>query len=252
MNNYAITFDIDWAPDFAIRNAAETLLENNVKCTWFVTHESPFVKELERHKELFELGIHPNFFPGSSHGNNEEEVMEHISRIVPGARTERSHILYQSTSLLGMMQRDYNIEIDCNLLLYLSPNIVPHRLYFRNNEKALTRIPYFWEDDLHMARPDAEWNSYDKVYHSKGLKIFNFHPIHTYLNSHSIDTYNEAKSKNQLQSFSEDELSKFINRDRKGINVFFKDLIQYFVENKIETYTISEIGQEFEKSNPAK
>ena len=62
----ALTFDIDWAPDWAIDLTAGILREREVRATWFVTHESPAVDRLREDSELFELGIHPNFLPGST------------------------------------------------------------------------------------------------------------------------------------------------------------------------------------------
>ena len=49
-----ITLDIDWSPDFIIRNVSKVLRKNNVKATWFVTHESPVLDELRENK-LFEF-----------------------------------------------------------------------------------------------------------------------------------------------------------------------------------------------------
>ena len=43
-----ITLDIDWAPDFMINFVKDILIENNVKATWFITHNSNYVKELEK------------------------------------------------------------------------------------------------------------------------------------------------------------------------------------------------------------
>ena len=103
---YALTIDIDWAPDFAIKKLADALIRHKVKCTWFVTHESPAIKELRNHSDLFELGIHPNFFPGSTHGNNEKEVLDYMVSIVPGAKTVRSHALLQSSRLLNLMNKN--------------------------------------------------------------------------------------------------------------------------------------------------
>ena len=35
-----LTFDIDWAPDFIIKDIAEVLIKKNIPSVWFVTHES--------------------------------------------------------------------------------------------------------------------------------------------------------------------------------------------------------------------
>src|SRR5260370_36233031 len=66
MDSLVLTLDIDWAPDFVIDHVAQRLIEHQVCATWFVTHASPAVDRLRRRPDLFELGIHPNFFPGST------------------------------------------------------------------------------------------------------------------------------------------------------------------------------------------
>src|SRR5215467_8520985 len=95
-----LTFDIDWAPDFMIDHVAGILVEARVRATWFVTHSSDAIDRLREHPDLFELGIHPNFLPGSSHGSSPQEVLQTCMTIVPEAQSFRTHSLVQSTPLL--------------------------------------------------------------------------------------------------------------------------------------------------------
>ena len=44
MNAIALTFDVDWAPDFAIDFVARKLVRDHVRATWFVTHDSPGIR----------------------------------------------------------------------------------------------------------------------------------------------------------------------------------------------------------------
>jgi peptidoglycan/xylan/chitin deacetylase (PgdA/CDA1 family) len=67
-NRVCVTLDVDWASDAMIDQTARILLEHEVPATWFITHASAAVDRLRDHPELFELGIHPNFLPGSTHG----------------------------------------------------------------------------------------------------------------------------------------------------------------------------------------
>lgn len=41
-----LTLDIDWAPDFIIDEVVSILVKNNVKATWFITHNSPAIDRL--------------------------------------------------------------------------------------------------------------------------------------------------------------------------------------------------------------
>src|SRR5207244_3974947 len=79
---------------------AEQLMASQVRATWFVTHMSPAISRLRRNPELFELGIHPNFLPGSTHGDTPDAVLRHCRALVPDAVSMRTHCLVQSTLLL--------------------------------------------------------------------------------------------------------------------------------------------------------
>src|SRR5574343_923298 len=98
MNPYGIAIDIDWAPDFMIDFMAAELLLHQIKASWYVTHLSPAVERFRR-SDLFELGIHPNFRPGSSHGNSPREVLKTVMDMVPEAISVRTHGLIQSADL---------------------------------------------------------------------------------------------------------------------------------------------------------
>ena len=94
-----ITLDIDWAPDFIIKKVDEMLTEKNVKATWFVTHKSAYLKTLSKNRN-YELGIHPNFMSDSTQGNSIEEILSNLKKIVPTAKSVRTHRLFQSTQIL--------------------------------------------------------------------------------------------------------------------------------------------------------
>jgi Polysaccharide deacetylase len=246
-NIYSLTLDIDWAPDFAIENAAMPLIENKIKCTWFVTHLSPYIKKLFRHTDIFEFGIHPNFFPGSSHGKTETEVLKYICSIVPHSKVVRSHALLQSSRLLSAMSEEFGIETDANLLLYLTPDISPHKIYFKHNSEGIVRIPFFWEDDIAMYDPCITRNIESPVYHPNGIKIFNFHPILVYLNSTSMHSYEKLKTIASMNELSREEVLPYVNTDNQsGTGVFFNNLILYLKEKKITTYTMTEIRNLYE------
>ena len=187
-----ITFDIDWAPDFVIDFVAQSLIEYHIKATWFVTHISPAVQRLNKYPELFELGIHPNFRPGSSHGNTPEEVLQHCMKLVPNALSMRTHSLVQSSPLLAQIMAQTPIIRDVSLFLPYTPYIRPHEFWW--NGRRLLRIPYYWEEDFEMERPEPCWHLEPLLNIGEGLKIFNFHPIHIYLNSTNMKSYNAFRT----------------------------------------------------------
>lgn len=58
----------------------------------------------------------------------------------------------------------------------------------------------------------------------KGLKIFNFHPIHIFLNSNDTKNYQKLKLSNKLHN--QKELKKAINKKYYGTRNFLDELIK--------------------------
>lgn len=236
--NPLITLDCDWVPDFVLEYVAKILTENKIKATWFITNDSPFLTELESNP-LFELGIHPNFDITSTQGNSVDEILTNMKKIVPNAVSIRTHNLFQSTPIL-IKFKEYDIQNDVSLLLYKTPNLQPHYLkYFQ-----LFRLPFFWEDDLEI-HEEKSWND-KKLFSITGLKIFNFHPIHIFLNSDDLIPYNTLKTKKELLKTNIDDLKNLINKN-EGVKTMFTNLISY--QKNSNTYTISEIKEKITSKN---
>jgi hypothetical protein len=240
--NFLITLDIDWAPDIAIDFVADQLIRQQVRATWFVTHHSPAVERLRTYPELFELGIHPNFLPGSTHGTTPEEVLETCMGLIPDAKSMRTHALFQSTPLLMTVMRKTKIIADASLFLPYTDFIRPCEYYC--DGKTLLRFPFFWEDDFEMLHSPPLWNCLQE-YASPGLKIFNFHPIHIYLNSCNYQAYNLLKARCfHLQDSGESTMSDLINQKRDGTGTTFSHLV-HFLSNKKSSRIIDLITGEF-------
>jgi hypothetical protein len=191
-----ITIDIDWAPDFVILDTVELLLKYNVVATILVTHDSPLLQDLRSHKN-FEFGIHPNVNPllngSAQNGEDAKKVMENIIKIVPHAKVARSHSL-ATNSLIQQIYKEYGITHDLNTFIPTHANMTLKPFISWNN---LVIVPYCWEDDVHL--------SYDRIgikekepkdIHSLvnvGVKVINFHPIHIYLNTESLDRYENSR-----------------------------------------------------------
>ena len=187
-----ITLDVDWAPDFVIDAVADRFRQAGVRSTWFVTHSSPAVSRLRQSPDLFELGVHPNFLPGSTHGDTPEAVLEHVLGLVPEARSMRTHGLVQSTQLLDLVIRRTPIAIDVTAFLPRTPNLRPFPYPWQGG--TLWRVPFFWEDDFEMERSRPCWTLAPYLDVGPGLKVFNFHPIHVYLNSPDMAPYRALKA----------------------------------------------------------
>ena len=237
-NLSAITIDLDWAPDFAIRRTADILLSKRVKATWFVTHDSPAVRELMNNPELFEIGIHPNFMSGSTQGRTNAEILHNLIQIVPMAKSVRTHCLMQSSAIISELAS--NLQNDVSIFLHETPYIVPTAIKF--GDRALIRIPYIWaeEEEMHTSCPFVLG---DRFCDWVGLKIFNFHPIHVYLNSKSMVSYHELKNKVSIQLCDESEAAPYVYNER-GCKGFFSELVERMANNG-DHQTISEIANKF-------
>lgn len=192
-NEDALILDVDWAPDCVLREVAARLRDRRVRATWFVTHESPAVSELAEDPDLFELGIHPNLLPGSSHGGTPREVLAQCLRWVPGARAMRTHGLVQSTALLDLVIRETPIDVDASLLLPRAAHLEPVEHYWAG--RTLCRLPVYWEDDVEMIRPRPCWDLSGLRGEAPGLRIFAFHPIHVALNAGDPGPYEGLKAR---------------------------------------------------------
>ncbi|MBC7864467.1 MAG: hypothetical protein IAF38_15945 [Bacteroidia bacterium] len=219
-NKLFLTFDIDWASDDVLSHTIDLLEKHNVCATFFVTHETPLLARL-RSNSAFELGIHPNFnflLNGDfRYGKNPAEVIDYYLKMVPDAVSVRSHSVTYNSQILDTL---YNrkLKYDLNIYLPRRSGIISKPVLFPGY--GMTRLPYFWEDDDHFLYdedPDASL-----YLEHAGLKIFDFHPIHVFLNSENHARYDKAR--NDLQNFA--KLKEHVNKEPHGINGFINGLIK--------------------------
>lgn len=222
----AITFDVDWAPDWAIDLCMEHCERAGVPSTFFVTHESACWKEMKQVSSV-ELGIHPNFLMGSTQGDNYRDVLDYCLNLVPAARVMRMHSLAQSSQIFELVADYYHqLEVDVSLFLYLHPHLQPIDFYYGKSGRCITRLPYFWEDDVAATHPRWEWEI-ERLVHTHGLAIYNFHPIHVALNTADMNDFSAFRNAfrgRTLQSISKAEAAPFCNKGR-GVESFLLELL---------------------------
>jgi hypothetical protein len=226
-NEFILSFDIDWAPDYMLRFISDKLEAARLKATWFVTHDSEAVQTF-RKNPLFECGIHPNFLPNSSHGNTSDEVLGYLAKIVPEAVSARSHAVVQSGALLNQYVSNTKIKIDSTTFLPEMPHIqaLHHPLPGGN----LVRVPFFWADDYEMCRSHPEWSPI-RMLDVPGLKVMMFHPVHVFFNSPSIDFYQQVKIKSgSIFDLKKEEAEK-LRYEGKGTAHFFEDLVNHLQQS---------------------
>jgi len=219
-----LSFDVDWAPDFVIDHVSELCVAGGAKSTWFVTHASAATERLGHHKNLIELGLHPNFMAGSTHGSTSDEVIAHCRGLVPGAVSIRTHGVFQSGPLLAQLVEKAGVKIDSSILLPEMPHIRPVRL--PTPAGWLMRVPCFWADDYHLLKAEDDW-SLSRYQDMPGLQTYVFHPIHVYLNSISPRQYDRVRTViPDLSSASRRDLAPFVNKSSEsGIAVMLRRLL---------------------------
>lgn len=225
MRQHVLTFDVDWAPDWAVEMCVEMCLSANVPLTLFVTHASDFLSQLRSLPQV-ELGIHPNFLSGSSHGADASAVMDAVLRVVPTARSMRTHSLVQSSPLLEQIARTTLITNDVSLFLPFVPDLRLSTLNFADS--ALTRLPYSWEDDEAMCRDEWDWRTTSWPGSSSGYCVWDFHPIHVALNSDGLKSYQSLKAslgERPLYDISVREAEKYRNHGL-GAASYLADLLR--------------------------
>jgi hypothetical protein len=213
-----LTLDCDWAPDFALEHVRGLIASRNAHATLFATHPSRALEAWKRTPGL-EIGWHPNLLPGSSHGKNPAEAAAYLESFAPGARGMRTHGLLQSTGLLAALAAAApSLRYDASLY-------VPGQTSLRGFDfplpggRSLRRYPFAWEDDLHLAAAGPLAPPLIGL-PSEGLCIFNFHPIHVYLNTADMRDYERVKAQGPLADLAPAQVDPH-RRSGAGIGSLF-------------------------------
>lgn len=224
MNKVYLTFDIDWASDEAVVSIINSCLENQIKATFFATHESKTLEIIRKHPAQFEIGVHPNFLPGSTQGRTEEEIFDFFKKLVPDAQSIRTHCVYQHGKLYDAFNKHFGKKlVESSICMPGVEDIKPFELYTPHG--CLIRVPFFWADDYyllgkHIINPIELLNS-------NGCKVFMFHPVHIFHNTHSMEHYNAIKSGKASNKISKETA--------KGVENIFKELLEYINLKKTPT-----------------
>ena len=198
-----LTIDIDWACDDVLLDSINLIEEIGVPATWFVTHKTKHLARL-RENDNFELGIHPNFVNllDSKDSDSAEKILDKLIEIVPEATSIRSHSMVQSSRFMDLFKLK-GMRYDCNHFIPEQSNITLKSWEIWNK---IIKVPHFWEDDVHCLCDDNA--SVENLISRDGLKVFAFHPINIFLNTESMDRYENAR--------------KYFHVHHKSINYRFK------------------------------
>jgi len=210
---FCLTGDVDWASDYCIGELLRFASDLEIVPTIFATHPTAALNSGAQ------VGIHPNFLPGSSHGADPNSVIDHMLAMYPQAKTFRSHHFVDSSGIAHEMFRR-GVLYDSNLCLHLQEGIVPLR-----TGAGPIRFPVFWEDDVHWSTESNDWNveHYLGRFTTHGLKILNIHPFFFAANIPNQEYYEKVKS--HVKTLSADTV-RDVRYDGAGVRTFAETLLK--------------------------
>ena len=220
-----LTFDQDWAPAWATRAVLEIVAQAGLEATFFVTHACPANAEL-RQSGAFELGWHPNFLPGSSHGSTIEEVLDTLAELVPDAQGARAHCLVQGTPYL-QAYRGRGLRYDASDLHDDQAGLGAHSCW-----TGMIRFPIFFEDDVHLAR-SLVCTTDALGLERPGLRVLNFHPVLVALNARDLSSYAGLKADLALRGVpltAASERDFMSHRQENGVGDLLGAIVQWLAE----------------------
>lgn len=210
------TTDIEWSPDWAIRDLFELADQHGVPLVPFLTHPSDYLADRLRSGD--DVGLHPNFLPGSTHGATVDEVIATTGALWPAAISFRAHCFYDDTRMLRKMA-ERGFRYDSNLFAFLQPLLAPLRTV-----ADTVRFPVFWEDDVHSgAGLPWEIGALRTAFDAPGLKIVNVHPLRVALNVPD-EAFHE--SHRRLGAAADVDMRAEAHRG-KGTRTLLEDLFAY-------------------------
>jgi hypothetical protein len=129
----------------------------------------------------------------------------------------------QSTALLEHVLQSTPIRCDSSLLLSYAGHVEPVEYQWKGT--TLLRIPYVWEDDIEMLRDRPSWSTKTAL-EGRGLRVFDFHPIHVALNSPDSVRYEQLKAAvKPLSGASSEAMRPFVNPG-EGARTAFLELVE--------------------------
>ncbi len=230
--NIHLSFDIDWAPEFVLEDLLTLLSAVKIPCTFFHTHRNSVVDRFLGLPRA-ECAIHPNFTGGTEDPAAQLRILQ---ADFPSAKGVRCHRLYFHSGLLACFHLA-GLRYLSNDLRFLETGLRPHFDW-----SGMVRIPIYWEDDVHAVYFGGPRDLNALNLEKEGLKVFNFHPIHIYLNTSGLAEYQEIKN-----ALVDEPGARKHRRGGRGIRTLFLELLRRMEGEK--SSTLAELADDFERGN---
>jgi hypothetical protein len=231
-NQVAVTFDIEWAPDEVLGDLFTILSRYSFPVTLFATHKSASLEEMSR---VYEIGLHPNFNPffQNAFHSSPRAILHELKSWYPDAVGVRCHSRTVSALLIDQFI-SVGLRYDANQICPYQEGLRPY------NYLGFCRFTDFWQDDVH-ALYQRPFILSDIPVESEGMKIFNFHPVHIYLNTESPERYEAARAHYQEPQ----KLIEFRNTQTKGTRDLLIELLDYLKDRRMQPHALRDLACQF-------
>ena len=238
---FCFTSDIDWASEAVIGDYFQRLPLDLLKLTAFVTHRSKIIQQ-EFEAGRIRRGIHPNFLPGSSHGDSFREVIETCLSFAPEATCTRSHRAFDVTDTAHLLHNEYHIRCCSNVFTTLAPRIRPFWI-----ESQMLQVPIFFEDGSFLYNNlGLTIQPFREFFTSPGVKVISFHPMNMAFNTPRIDWMRQIKDSMSREAFNridEETIRQRKNRER-GVFDVVMEIIDLAQQIQAPIMSLDEIYEE--------
>lgn len=229
-----LTFDMDWVHDDILEWFYGVIKKFEVKATIFVTHRTKWIEIFRKDPDI-ELGIHPNFNKllwGDIETADYDFILKDMKSLVPEAVAYRSHALVDGSPIIAKCF-DYGIKYNLNMLIQpkKGEKIYPFK------RTGMTMVPFLFEDDVWLMDEERQDMDFLIGYEIDMLRVFNFHPIHLWLNTEHISRYSNAKPYYHLPN----KMEEYRYDGRDGVYAVFQELLAKAKAKGMKFGLISEI-----------
>ena len=247
---FCFTSDVDWAAEAALLIQQKIFDKYDIKATYFITHESPLIRKWHKVGKI-DIGIHPNFLPGSSHGDSFDKVIDTVMKLVPDAHCFRAHRCFDVTPVTHKLVKR-GLLYDSNLVTNLQQDLGPIE-----HESGLWRFPVFYEDGTHFEwRRSWDFSEFKDAFGQPGLKVISTHPMITALNVTTPEYWAALKEKfppDKWLRMTANEIEANMTRDDRGDpaigpKMFLESIAGFAREAGLTIMTLEELYQNFKNT----
>lgn len=242
---FCFTSDIDWCTDVAWQTIHKTYVSHNIRPTYFLTHDSPFLSTLKNENSC-DFGIHPNFVSGSSHGSSTQEIIKTVLDISGPTQLCRTHRYIDGNDWSYPLYEN-GIRIDVTGCTRQEYGIRPLMM-----NSGIIKVFTFWEDGSYSEyAKDWSLNTLKNKLRTPGIKVFNTHPTNFAFNVQDRKFYQYLKENFKNKGWinaTQDEIQD-LEQQGNGPKTLLPEVLRYIHDQKFTVMTLNEILQHYSKSH---